>query len=314
LLNFCHFLPHATVTNGAIIVQNPIRVPLKITNDKTFVFANHTINHANFKRFHKKQPKWPRIMGIETLGRIIYNFLKRGEILNKNFLRSAFFFQLIFCIFTQISWGDGKINQKLSKNNNQIEQEIDGFLEIALLREVPVHMQEVNAVAATVPFEWPVSINLIRQVLFFEPNKVQIDLKQKAEVKVVHKGMVIAVNPSEKYVWIQHVVEGGLCYISVLENVENLKLKLGDVVCSGDKIGISGFVPGKGFHIILQIIKPHCNSKTDQKPNIQILFPALHANLVKIVRNINCSKCGQNSQEIDDADKKISVCLKNCSL
>lgn len=204
------------------------------------------------------------------------------------------FFKL--CIAASIFCTSAEIATKITKDEAQMNQEIDGFLEIALLRE-STQATSLKSVITKAPFEWPVQINFIKQVLFFETNKVKIELKKITSIGAIHKGMVIAVNAGEKYIWIQHVIEGGTCYISIFENVENIKLKLGDVIQKGDKIGDSSSVT-------MHIIQPHCTKKTDIKPSIQLLFSVLPPNLIKIVKQVKCTVSYNNCEDIEDRNAK----------
>lgn len=125
------------------------------------------------------------------------------------------------------------------------------------------------------PLEWPVDVKLIKQVVMVSPNVAKIDMKLVSNVFCVHTGLVLFANPNTKTLIVKHIVEGGVCYISVLKNVDELHANVGDIIKAG-------VVVGKSKSVILEVRQLNVQIP----PSVDMLLPPINPSLLKVVRKI----------------------------
>lgn len=212
--------------------------------------------------------------------------MKKWNISIKFFLALSFFSSMA---------ATGKSENLAINEEKQFNQEVDGFLKITVLREQK-DLSTLKPALLKAPFIWPIAQKLIKEITFCEKNKMEIQLTKCADVVSIHKGMIIAINAEEKYIWVQHVVQGGACYISILQDIDDISstFKLGDIIQKGQKIG-------KSCCIIVKIIQP---SNLLAKPDISTLFPSIQG--VKITNKID-QKDQKNAESIENVEKKLNT-------
>jgi len=125
------------------------------------------------------------------------------------------------------------------------------------------------------PLEWPVDVKLIKQVIMVAPNIAKIDMKVVSNVFCAHTGLVLFANPNTKTLIIKHIVEGGVCYISALKNVDELRANVGDIIKGGVIVGKSKSVMFEVRQLNVQI-----------PPSIDMLLPPINPTLLKVVKKI----------------------------
>ena len=129
-----------------------------------------------------------------------------------------------------------------------------------------------------IPFNWPVDIENIKQVMFIETDTAEITLIKKGNIKSIHKGLVLFVDKTKKAVWVQHTIEGGAMYVSILQGVDEIGVNQGDQIRAGA-------VLGQGQVITICVTNP----EIDKKISIDMMFPFLKKDKIKVLNKIKLS-------------------------
>lgn len=153
------------------------------------------------------------------------------------------------------------------------------FDDFALLQDVNLRQSKSGRLYSeiSIPFIWPVHAKSIKKITFYAPNSITFELKKSCDVLNPHKGIVISVH--DKVIVVKHIIEGGTCYISILKNIDNIRVKEGDIIPSGAILGKSEVVVFELKQLDIQI-----------RPSLDMLFPPLDPKLIRVVKRFNDNK------------------------
>lgn len=164
-----------------------------------------------------------------------------------------------------------------NKEQGVIISEVDEiFDEFALLKNEHHNRDILENAIHKIIFIWPIDLKLIKQVVLNKPNFIVIIPKSPTFVISPHTGIVIAVDEKTKSVTTKHIVEGGICYNIILKNVEKCKVKVGEIIKKGQKIGeVTKSLTLEIWQVDISI-----------SPIAYALFPPVDGKIIKIVRKI----------------------------
>lgn len=177
---------------------------------------------------------------------------------------------LIFTLIVNVNAKNVKIHEEKTINK-EVEEIFDDF---SLLKNTNSNAQKTwlrNVKKA--PFIWPVCEKNIKKITFYTKNQVRIDLVKRDDIITPHKGIIIG--KGKNSIEIKHIVNGGICYVISIKNVEGICVNAGDIVADGAKIGESE-------SIIMEIFQ----DDVSVLPNIGLLFPTLDAKRIEIAMKI----------------------------